>query len=106
MMLTGTMANHEILRTKILSEEQIKDIHIIRGDKINQFFGPGEANQSPQNKQEKDALNGKEQVHFAKSNDGHNLITYLKPISASEDYRGTNCLGCHQAKEGEILGAV
>ena len=106
MMLTGTMANREILRTKILSEEQIKDIHIIRGDKINQFFGPGEANQSPQNKQEKDALNGKEQVHFAKSNDGHNLITYLKPISASEDYRGTNCLGCHQAKEGEILGAV
>ena len=45
-------------------------------------------------------------MHFAKSNDGHNLITYLKPISASEDYRGTNCLGCHQAKEGEILGAV
>ena len=40
MMLTGTMANHEILRTKILSEEQIKDIHIIRSDKINQFFVP------------------------------------------------------------------
>ena len=106
MMLTGTMANKEILRKKILSEEQIKDIHIIRSDKINKFFGPGEINQAPQNQQEKDALKGKEQVHFIQYESGHNLITYLKPIVASEDYRGTNCLGCHQAKEGEVLGAV
>lgn len=106
MMLTGTMANREILRQKILSEEQIKDIHIIRGDKINKFFGPGEANQAPQNQQENEALNGTEQIHFSKSEDGSNLITYLKPVVASENYRGTNCLGCHQATEGEILGAV
>lgn len=105
MMLTGTMANREILRNKILSEKQIKDIHIIRAEQINKFFGPGEANQAPQNQQERDALQGVEQVHFSGSGDTE-LITYLKPIVASADYRGTNCLGCHQSKEGEILGAI
>ena len=28
------------------------------------------------------------------------------PVRASADYRGTNCLGCHQAQENDILGAV
>jgi len=28
------------------------------------------------------------------------------PIKASDNYRGTNCLTCHQVPKGEILGAV
>ena len=25
---------------------------------------------------------------------------------ARSDYKGTNCLGCHQAQEGDVLGVV
>lgn len=33
-------------------------------------------------------------------------ITVLEPIRATADFRGTNCLGCHNVKENTVLGAV
>jgi methyl-accepting chemotaxis protein len=36
---------------------------------------------------------------------GHRLIV-ITPMKALSDYKGTNCLLCHQVPEGEIIGAV
>ncbi|MCF6437458.1 methyl-accepting chemotaxis protein [Pseudoalteromonas sp. MMG022] len=105
MMLTGTMANREILSQKLRAHESIEDAHIIRGAKVVKLYGPGSANQSPSNDAEHQALRGVESL-LVESRDGKRIMTYLKPMVASSDYKGTNCLGCHQAEEGEVLGAV
>ncbi|PLY13494.1 MAG: hypothetical protein C0631_13865 [Sedimenticola sp.] len=41
LMLTGGIANREIPRTKVMSEESVLDARIIRGEGINKTFGPG-----------------------------------------------------------------
>ena len=38
--------------------------------------------------------------------DDMRVMTFLRPMIASSDYKGTNCLGCHMAKEGDVLGVV
>ncbi|MBQ4847208.1 MULTISPECIES: methyl-accepting chemotaxis protein [Pseudoalteromonas] len=105
MMLTGTMANREILSNKLRDHPNIEDAHIIRSAKVNKLYGPGNNNQSASNAAEIAALNGTETLVIEQRNDDR-IMTYLKPMIASSDYKGTNCLGCHQANEGDVLGVV
>ncbi|KZN35913.1 methyl-accepting chemotaxis protein [Pseudoalteromonas luteoviolacea S2607] len=105
MMLTGTMANRQILGDKLRNHDNIEDAHIIRGEKVNALYGQGNPNESPQSDSERAALNGKELLVIEQKGDKR-IMTYLKPMVASADYKGTNCLGCHQAQEGDVLGAV
>ncbi|TMP77912.1 methyl-accepting chemotaxis protein, partial [Pseudoalteromonas ruthenica] len=83
----------------------IEDAHIIRSTKVNKLYGQGSQNQSPANDAEIAALNGTETLVIEQRNDDR-IMTYLKPMIASSDYKGTNCLGCHQANEGDVLGVV
>ncbi|WP_445946291.1 methyl-accepting chemotaxis protein [Shewanella sp.] len=105
MMLTGTMANREILSNKIRSQANIKDAHIIRGAQVDKLYGPGKAEEKAQTPAEEAALLGTEAM-FIDVIDSHRVLTYLKPLVASVDNKGVNCLGCHQAQEGDVLGVV
>jgi methyl-accepting chemotaxis protein len=105
MMLTGTMANRSILREKIQNQPNIKDVHIIRSPLVTQYFGPGEAYQSAQTEAERNALNGNGSLTID-THKQERVLTYLLPLKASSNFRGTNCLGCHQAQEGDVLGVV
>ena len=105
MMLTGTMANREILSTKLKGEPNIRDARIIRSQKVTSMYGPGFDNQKPMNAEERLVLKGQEILHIDEVN-GERVLTFLRPVVASADYKGTNCLGCHQAKEGDVLGAI
>jgi methyl-accepting chemotaxis protein len=105
MMLTGTMANRDILSNKIRSQANIKDAHIIRGKLVNSLFGQGKAEEQAQTPAEEAALLGKEAM-FIDTQHNQRVLTYLKPLVASLDSNGVNCLGCHQAQEGDVLGVV
>ena len=105
MMLTGTMANRELLSQKLRKHPNIEDAHIIRSDIVNKLYGAGNKNQTASNNNEREALKGKESLFIEQNTDSRSM-TYLRPMYASSDYKGTNCLGCHQAQEGDVLGVV
>ncbi|WP_448212242.1 methyl-accepting chemotaxis protein [Colwellia sp. MEBiC06753] len=105
MMLTGTIANRQIVQHKLKEQDGIVDARIIRGQKVIDVYGPGFDDQAPSTDAEKRGLLGENIIEVI-TKDNKRLMQYVMPIQASEDYRGTNCLGCHQANEGDILGAV
>lgn len=105
MMLTGTMANRSILRDKIQNQPNIKDVHIIRSALVNKYYGVGESYQAAQTEAERRALDGIGSLTIDNL-EQERVLTYLLPLKASSNFRGTNCLGCHQAQEGDVLGAV
>ena len=105
MMLTGTIGNREMLRKKMMAEEQIKDIRIIRSPELNKLFGKGLADETAQDGYDRQALAGKTINTINKTNDGR-VLTRIEPILAKSDYQGVNCLGCHQVAEDTILGAI
>ena len=105
MMLTGTIANRKIIQDKILTQEGIVEARIIRAPKVVDMFGEGFDDQSATSEFERRGLGG-EKAFNSIERDGKEMLEFIMPMRASENYRGTNCLTCHQAKEDEILGAV
>ncbi|SFC50409.1 methyl-accepting chemotaxis protein [Pseudoalteromonas denitrificans] len=105
LMLTGTMANRSILTNKIRSQKNIIEAKIIRGKQVNKLYGQGNENETAQTQAELASLQGNQSL-FIEEKNNQRIITYLKPIIASNDYKGTDCLGCHQAQSGDVLGSV
>ena len=105
MMLTGTMAQRNVLRDKILARPGITDARIVRADSITSVFGPGYDHQAPADELDRRALAGEEIIQVTDEGRGR-LLTVINPIYASKDYRGTDCLMCHQVTPDSVVGAV
>lgn len=105
MMLTGTMAQRNVLRDKILARPGVTDARIIRTPAITSVYGAGYEHQAPADDLDQRALAGEQIIEISKGQDGR-LLTVINPIRAEKDYRGTNCLLCHQVADGSVVGAV
>ena len=105
MMLTGTMAQREVLRNKILARPGVIDARIIRGESVSSVFGPGYAHQAPADALDQRALAGESIIEVTEGQNGR-VLTVVNPILGHQDYRGTNCLACHQVQEDSVMGAV
>ena len=105
MMLTGTIANRQMIQSKIVSQDDIVEARILRAPALTKVFGKGNKDQSAESAFERQGLLGtKAFEQFSK--DGKRMMSFIMPIKASDNYRGTNCLTCHQVDNNEILGAV
>ncbi|WP_114767067.1 methyl-accepting chemotaxis protein [Vibrio rhodolitus] len=105
MMLTGTMSQKETLREKAMAQDGIEEVRVLRAEAVNKIYGPGGANQAPVDEIDKRALAGELVIEPIQSDWGKGLVVAL-PMKSSLNYRGTNCVGCHAAPEGEVLGAI
>ncbi|WP_127477614.1 methyl-accepting chemotaxis protein [Sulfurivermis fontis] len=105
MMLTGTMAQRDVLRKKILSRPGVIDARIVRGEPVTKMYGPGYDHQAPTDDFDRRALAG-EAIIDVSDNGGGRVLTVINPILAEKDYRGTNCLMCHPVEENTVVGAV
>src|SRR5690606_34906318 len=76
-----------------------------RDEEITRVFGPGYDHQAPADAMDRRALAG-ESVIDVRENANGRLLTVLNPIIAQKDYRGTDCLACHQVREDAVVGAV
>ncbi len=105
MMLTGTMAQRDVLRNKVLARPGIIDARIIRGSEVAKVFGTGTPEEQAADELDHRALAGEEIVQVGHDAKGR-VLTVINPIHASDNYRGTNCLMCHQVPKDTVVGAV
>lgn len=105
MMLSGSMTQSKFLRQKITAHEDVTDARLIRGKAITDAYGPGSTEQAPIDDLDQSALLGKPvSKHSHIADDA--IITIVEPVTASSNFKGTNCLTCHAVSEGTVLGAV
>ncbi|MDX2421735.1 MAG: methyl-accepting chemotaxis protein [Amphritea sp.] len=105
MMLSGAMANRQTLQSKILSNPDLTEARIIRGEPVASMYGEGTPDSHIQDDLDKRAMNGELITLELDDEEGHRM-TVVRPMRASSNYKGTNCLTCHPVEEGTILGAV
>ena len=105
MMLTGTMAQKETLRQKALVQDGIEQVRVLRSGTVSKLYGAGNTNQQPQDDIDRRALAGETVIEPFNGEWGKGIVVAL-PMKSSENYRGTNCVACHMAPEGEVLGAI
>jgi methyl-accepting chemotaxis protein len=102
LMVTGTIANRQIVQTKLKSEPGVVEARLIRAPAITSLFGPGHNDQHAVDAWDRRALESGEQIMAQQGE----RLTLIKPFKAYKEYRGTQCLMCHQVSEGTVLGAV
>ncbi|EID7697374.1 methyl-accepting chemotaxis protein [Vibrio parahaemolyticus] len=105
MMLTGTMSQKETLRQKALAQEGIEQVRVLRADAVTKLYGAGQSNQQPIDEIDQRALAGELVIEPITADWGKGIVVAL-PMKSSQNYRGTNCVSCHVAPEGEVLGAI
>ena len=105
MMLTGVISNREIPRNKLLSRDEVIEARIMRSDVLNKTFGLGPEITRPRDDLDRRALAGEHVEQLSETANGR-VLTVLQPLAASSNFRGTDCMSCHMAEPGQILGAV
>lgn len=106
LMLQGGMQNRALVQHKMLENKHIAEARIIRADAVNATFGAGYEDEQIRDELDKRGLAGQNQFLDTYTKQGEHRLTLLMPVKASSDYRGTDCLSCHQVPEGTVLGAV
>ncbi len=105
MMLTGTMAQREVLRKKALARPGVIDARIIRGEPVIRTFGPGFDHQAPVDALDRAALTGEAIVKVTKQDDGRRVLTVINPILAHSDYRAPTAW-LPSGAGNSVMGAV
>ena len=105
LMLTGKMAQKEIARSKLTSREEVIDARVLRSEAVSKIYGPAKGSAIAKDSFDKQALAG-EMVKTIYDGEEGRRLTIAFPLVATDNFRGTNCLTCHAATEGTILGAV
>lgn len=106
MMITGNIADRAVYLDQIKKTENVTDLHLIRGDGVRKEYGPGSADASKADEIEKQVLaSGKAYYAIQHSGQGESLRAVI-PTLNSKEYLGKNCMSCHDAPSGAVLGVV
>lgn len=106
MMLTGTIKQRDVVAQKLLEDPDITKVKILRSEAINKLYGPGNADQVVEDDIDRQGFSLREPEVFEYDNDSGRMISVVLPMYASENYKGTNCLGCHAVEADTLLGTV
>ncbi|NMG03774.1 methyl-accepting chemotaxis protein [Azoarcus taiwanensis] len=107
MMITGTIGQREVFLDQIQELSSVGELRVLRGDALNRLYGPGLPSQPQPDATEASVLASARQFVSVESDArfGEHLRVII-PSLASPNYLGKDCIVCHQAAEGEVLGAV
>lgn len=100
MMISG---NYKDSKKQFLEQMgRIFDVKVVRTDLVDKDFGKGDPQEYASDEMEREVLTtGKEKIMLT----GTTLVG-IYPYIAKSDIMGKNCLSCHHASEGDVLGAV
>jgi len=106
MMLSGTMAQRSVLREKLLENEGVVNVKVIRANTVSSVFGAGTPEQTVEDDLDRQGMNATETMVIRNEVLGDRSVTVIIPMLSSVNYKGTNCMTCHMSEEGDLLGTV
>lgn len=104
-MVNGIMDKREFFLNNIKNHKDIKDFWIIRAPAVIKQFGPGFKNEGARDEIDKEVIKTGQMRYTIKENSNEATLRVTIPYIASA-YGSPNCLQCHDAKEGDVLGAI
>ena len=99
--IIGDVEQRKLFIQKMGSSEEIKSLRLIRNKLVQKQYGQGLPEEQPVGDHELRALeDGK--IFFERQG---NVLHGIVPYTVSKNFRGTNCLICHEVPEGYHNGA-
>lgn len=104
-MVNGTMGNREYFLKKIENSPNIKSLWLTRSNSVEKQFGPGLGRETSRDKVDLEVMNSGKIYTKVKEASNKAELRVAIPYMASK-HGNPNCMSCHNAKEGEVLGTV
>ena len=105
MMITGVSKERAVFLEQVRNSNNISDLEVFRSGSTVSQYGAGQGTESRASAEEKAVMDGGH-AYFKVAEDASTLRAIF-PVLNSRNYLGKDCMaGCHQGKEGDVLGAV
>ncbi|OGS66554.1 MAG: hypothetical protein A2Z87_00005, partial [Gallionellales bacterium GWA2_54_124] len=109
MMVGGTISDpamRALFVNKMKDSEGIVDLRVMRGKPVQDQFGPGLEQEQPRDELDRQVLTSgmKSTTRYVEGD--KTILRVVFPFIAKKEFRGTNCLSCHQVQEGVVNGAL
>ncbi|HSQ05185.1 MAG TPA: hypothetical protein VLN59_14165, partial [Burkholderiales bacterium] len=104
MMMTNVIKDRAVFLDRLRNSNNINELRVVRGSRVDAQFGAGQDADTKPSAEEKAVMDGGAPQFSMNEEEGY--LRAIFPILAKENYLGKNCLTCHHAKEGDVLGAV
>ncbi|MBU0632194.1 methyl-accepting chemotaxis protein [bacterium] len=108
MMLTSTISdveNRKLYYKKTSSQSDIKEFYAFRTKDLIKDYGEGLPSERIRDTLDQKSIDTKTVVMDMDETDKKSLRVTV-PFIAQKDYKGTNCLMCHNVEEGTVLGGA
>ncbi|KFL33855.1 MULTISPECIES: GGDEF domain-containing protein [unclassified Sulfurospirillum] len=104
-MLSGTMDQREFFLNKISTAKGVEALWVVRSESVIKQFGKGFNNEVVRDELDEKTLKTGT-VHKQNEESSHNAKLRISTPYIAKENGSPNCMQCHQAKEGEVLGAI
>lgn len=104
-MVNGIMDKREFFLSNIANIKDVQKLWIVRSDKVVQQHGEGLENEHPRDAIDQKVLQEGIIVREIQEDSQNAVLRVTIPYIATA-YGNPNCLSCHNAKEGDVLGAI
>ena len=90
---------------KMAASNKVMELRVIRAKQVQDQFGPGLPSEQAVDEMDRTAIETKKVQSRLLQHDGVDALRVVVPFIVSTNFRGTNCLQCHQVQDGSVNGA-
>lgn len=106
-MANGTIDKREAFFEHLKVEHNLTELEVKRSNKVIEQFGKGNLfEQNPDELESKVLYTGKPIFQHLTTAEGSEIIRGIIPYPATPHKGDTDCLQCHNVKQGDVLGAI
>lgn len=109
MMLNGIISNKDMRKlfiTKMGASDKVDELRVIRNKQVSDQFGLGMPEEEAKDEIDHAALDSAKTQFKLMADGDKKSLRVVVPFVVSKNFRGTNCLMCHQVKVGSVNGAA
>jgi len=106
MMIQGNMKDRAVYLDQIQKSENISELHLVRGEGINQQFGAGKSGDAKPDGVETAVLASGKPYYAVQQTAQGEILRAVIPTLNFKNYLGKDCTSCHETAPGAVLGAV
>jgi methyl-accepting chemotaxis protein len=109
LMINGIISNPEqraLYVQKMGASDRVLELRVIRNKPVQDQFGPGLPSEQATDDMDRLALSSAKEQTALRNVNGVQSLRVVVPFIAYKEFRGTNCLSCHNVPEGTVNGAA
>ena len=109
LMINGIISSpdqRQLYIKKMSASEGVLSLRVMRNKPVQDQFGAGLPEEQPIDDMDRNALLSAKLQNSLQMLDGKHTLRVVVPFIAKKEFRGTNCLTCHNVAEGTVNGAA